>query len=117
MQLYSGLSYEVRWFAGGLALWVGLTLATPTVFSSSLDFSRSLDLLGAYDPGSPGYNAMAVGLDGIAYLGSWGGGTLCPGLGVRVIDVRDPTSPALIAIAAAYPGTTTEHVAAVRYGT
>lgn len=42
---------------------------------------------------------------------------MCPGLGVRVIDVRDPVAPTLIATAAAYPGTTAEHLAAVQYAT
>src|SRR5947207_14627592 len=74
-----------------------------------------LDLLGRYDPGSPGFNATAVGLDGIAYLGSWGGSAQCPSLGVRVIDVHDSTAPTPIGSAAVYPGTTAEHLAAVHY--
>lgn len=77
--------------------------------------AASLDLLGNYDPGSPGYNASAVGLDGVAYLGTWGGASYCPALGVRVIDVHDPTAPFALSTAASYPGTTTEHLAAVRY--
>jgi hypothetical protein len=99
--------------AAGLAmvLVLGLIFATPTAFANPLD------LLGAYDPGSPGFNAMAVGLDGIAYLGSWGGGAQCPSLGVRVVDVHDPTAPTPIANAASYSGTTAEHVAAVHYAT
>ncbi|MBV9595742.1 MAG: hypothetical protein JOZ87_02695 [Chloroflexi bacterium] len=76
-----------------------------------------LDVLGAYDPGSAGFNAMAVGLDGIAYLGSWGGSAQCPSLGVRLIDVHDPAAPAPIGSAAAYSGTTAEHVAAVHLAT
>ena len=74
-------------------------------------------MLGAYDPGSAGFNAMAVGLDGIAYLGSWGGGSECPSLGVRVIDVHDPTAPTPIATAAVYQGTTAEHLAVAHYNT
>ena len=76
-----------------------------------------LDLLGSYDPGSPGFNATAVGLDGIAYLGSWGGSAQCPSLGVRVVDVHDPTAPTPIGSAAAYSGTTAEHLAVVHYAT
>jgi len=79
--------------------------------------AASLDPLGAYDPGSPGLNATAVGLDGIAYLGSWGGASSCPALGVRVIDVRDPSVPMPIGTAAAYSGTTAEHVAVARLST
>jgi hypothetical protein len=79
--------------------------------------AEPLELVGSYDPGSPGLNASAVGLDGFAYLGSWGSAGQCPGLGVRVFDLRDPTSPVLISTAAAYTGTTAEHLAAVRYVT
>jgi hypothetical protein len=80
-------------------------------------FADSLDVLGAYDPGSSGYNSSVVGLDGVAYLGSWGGPAECPSLGVRVIDVHDPTNPTPITTAAAYQGTTAEHLAAVHYAT
>jgi hypothetical protein len=83
----------------------------------SAAFADPLDVLGGYDPGSAGYNASAVGLDGIAYLGSWGSSAACPSLGVRVIDVHDPTSPVLLGAAAVYHGTTAEHLAAIRYGT
>src|ERR671933_2199631 len=76
-----------------------------------------LDVLGAYDPGTAGLNASAVVLDGIAYLGSWGSAADCPGLGVRIIDVHDPTAPTPIGTAADYTGTTAEHLAAVRYAT
>src|SRR5438105_9008369 len=76
-----------------------------------------LDVLGAFDPGWPGFNASAVGLDGIAYLGSWGHASECPALGVRVIDVHDPTAPVMLTSAAVYRGTTAEHLAAVHYAT
>src|SRR5438105_1763028 len=79
-------------------------------------FADPLDVLGAYDPGSSGYNASAVGLDGFAYLGTWGGAAECPSLGVRIIDLHDPTAPKpLPAAAAAYQGTTSEHLAAVHF--
>jgi len=94
-----------------LALVLGLILGAPTAFANPLD------VLGAYDPGTPGLNAMAVGLDNIAYLGSWGGPSECPGQGVRVIDLRDPTAPTPIGTAAGYAGTTAEHLAAVHYAT
>ena len=77
--------------------------------------AESLDFVGGFDPGTPDFNAMAVGLDGVAYLGSWGGAANCPSLGVRVIDLHDPTSPTPIGAAAVYTGTTAEHLAAVRY--
>jgi hypothetical protein len=80
-------------------------------------FADSLDVIGSYDPGSPGYNATAVGLDGVVYLGSWGGAADCPSLGVRVISLRDPTNPTPIGSLAVYRGTTAEHLAAVHYAT
>src|SRR5579859_1824550 len=95
---------------GVLAI-LGWLVAAPTLFADPLD------VLGSFDPGSPGFNASAIGLDSIAYLGSWGGPAECPALGVRVIDVHDPTAPQLLATAAAYPGTTAEHLAAVHYAT
>ncbi len=98
-------------FATCLAVLLVLVLAAPTVFADPLD------VLGAFDPGSAGFNASAVGLDGIAYLGSWGGPAECPGLGVRVIDLHDPTAPTLLTTAAVYGGTTAEHLAAVRFAT
>jgi hypothetical protein len=76
-----------------------------------------LDLLGSFDPGSTGFNASAVGLDGIAYLGSWGGPGQCPSLGVRVIDVHDPATEQQLSTAASYSGTTAEHLAAVNLAT
>jgi hypothetical protein len=79
--------------------------------------AASLDVLGAYDPASPGFNASAVGLDGIGYLGSWGSANQCPSLGVRVIDIRDPANASLLSVAASYPRTTAEHLAVVRMAT
>jgi hypothetical protein len=74
----------------------------------------ALEWLGGFDPATPGLNAGVAGLDGFAYLGSWGGEGDCPALGVQVVDVRDPAAPAPLAVAARYPRTTAEHVAAVR---
>src|SRR5216683_6268832 len=88
-----------------------LAIAAPNVFADPFD------VLGAFDPGWAGFNASAVGLDGIAYLGSWGRAAECPALGARVIDVQDPTAPALLASAAVYRGTTAEHLAAVHFAT
>ena len=94
-------------------------LAALAIFAASAAAAsaQSLDLVGSYDPGTPDLNAMAVGLDGVAYLGSWGGAANCPALGVRVIDLHNPTSPTPIGTVAAHPGTTAEHLAAVHYAT
>jgi hypothetical protein len=97
---------------GFVAAGTALAIAIAT---ASAAFADPLDIIGGFDPGSGGYNASAIGLDGVAYLGSWGGPAVCPSLGVRVIDVHDPTSPVPIATAAVYHGTTAEHLAAVRY--
>ncbi|HET6319918.1 MAG TPA: hypothetical protein VFG86_25955 [Chloroflexota bacterium] len=95
-------------------VWLALvcTLA-PLAPAATAASAASLDLLGNFDPGSPGFNASAVGLDGIAYLGSWGGAGQCPSLGVRVIDIHDPANAQQVSTAAAYTGTTAEHLAAV----
>jgi hypothetical protein len=98
-------------FATGLVVLLVLVFAAPMVHADSLD------PVGTFDPGSAGLNATVVGLDGIAYLGSWGGAAECPALGVRVIDVHDPTAPTLLTTAAVYRGTTAEHLAAVRFAT
>jgi hypothetical protein len=94
----------IAWYAALMAVAPHVALADP------------LDVLGQADPGTPDLNAMAVGLDGFAYLGSWGSTAQCQGLGARVFDVRDPSAPVqLSAPAAAYPGTTAEHLAVVHY--
>jgi hypothetical protein len=92
-------------------------MAAAALLNGQAAFADSLEVVGSADPGSPGLNAMAVGLDGFAYLGSWGSAAQCPGLGARVFDLRDPTTPTLIGTAAAYDGTTAEHLAAVHYAT
>ena len=97
--------------------WAACAVVLMLVLSADVAFAAPLDFVGAYDPGSAGFNASAVGLDGFAYLGSWGGPGNCPSLGVRVIDVHDPTTPAPVTVAAQYSGTTAEHLAAVHYAT
>lgn len=41
-----------------------------------------------------------------AYVGTWS--DPCSGTGVKILDVSDPSQPALVATAAAYPGTSAE---------
>src|SRR5438552_19084884 len=93
-------------------LFVAVALGLLLAASASMAAAEPLDLLGSLDPGTAGYNATAVGLDGVAYLGSWGGPAGCPSLGARVIDAHDPAAPVLIGSAAVYQGTTAEHLAA-----
>ena len=61
-----------------------LALVAATAQSALAD---PLDVLGGYDPATAGFNAMATALDGVAFLGSWGGPNQCPSLGVRLIDI------------------------------
>lgn len=77
----------------------------------------TLEYVGSYDPGTPGLNASAVGLEGFAYLGSWGSASNCPGLGVRSVDLREPSAPVPVGRLAAYAGTTAEHLVPARLGT
>jgi hypothetical protein len=94
------------------------SLLALVVLAPTIALADPLDVLGSADPGTPDLNAMAVGLNGFAYLGSWGSTAQCNGLGARVFDVRDPTAPVQLSTpAAAYPGTTAEHLAVVHYAT
>jgi hypothetical protein len=100
------------WVADLLALAaLGFVIGVPTALADPLD------VVGAADPGSAGLNATAVGLDGFAYLGSWGSAANCPSLGARVFDVREPTAPTALGNAAVYSGTTAEHLAVAHYAT
>jgi len=97
---------------GAAALVFALALFSPTVAAAD-----PLDVVGFADPGTAGLNATVVGLDGFAYLGSWGGPSQCPSPGARVFDVREPSQPAQVGAAAAYQGTTAEHLAVAHYAT
>jgi len=77
-----------------------------------LPASAALEPVGSYDPGTPGMNASATGLDGFLYLGSWGSSAYCPGLGVRVVDANVPWALTGAGTIADYPRTTAEHVIA-----
>lgn len=82
---------------------------------TTVDGEPSLSLLGQLPLG--GFNGDVWGHRGFAYVGTWGSeeapgragpGTACPSTGVKIIDVRDPTSPRQVATAAGRPGTTAE---------
>ncbi len=60
-----------------------------------------------------GFNADLWVYDSYAYVGSWGRIHSCPGHGVRVVDVSDPTRPTLVSTFADsldFPGTYAENV-------
>ena len=70
------------------------------------------EVVGHFDPGDGFAAGLAVN-GNAAYLGTWGRPTVCPGSGVRVIDVTDPGQPELMATIAAagdFPGTSTDSI-------
>ncbi|MFN8559390.1 MAG: PA domain-containing protein [Dehalococcoidia bacterium] len=77
----------------------------------------TLTPVGHTDLGGTGFTANVRALDGYAYVGSWGTGGSCPALGVRVVDLADPTAPQVVAVTAKYPQTTAEDVAPTRMAT
>ena len=67
-------------------------------------------LVGSLDPGG-GFTADVVVRGTTAFLGTWGRPGLCPGTGVRMIDVTDPATPESIgafADGSEFPGTSAE---------
>ena len=71
------------------------------------------ELVGHLDPDRSGFNgSLAVSGDHI-YIGTLGNEDVCPGTGVRVVDVSEPSAPAKVtAFAAAdeFPRTSTENL-------
>ncbi|MGD2043277.1 MAG: M23 family metallopeptidase, partial [Acidimicrobiia bacterium] len=65
------------------------------------------EMVGHVDPGT-GFNAQISAVGDHVYLGTWGNEERCPGTGVRVFDVSDPTQPVNVAVFAdhtTFPGT------------
>ena len=91
---------------------VGALVLALVVLTTPAAGANALDLLGSYDPGTFGLNASATGLNGVAYLGSWGSTEACASLGARVVDIHNPSLPVPIGTVAAYPRMTTEHLVA-----
>lgn len=71
------------------------------------------ELVGHLDPDLRGFNAgVAVNEDQV-YMGTWGNDEVCPGTGVRVIDVSNPEQPielASFAGSSEFPGTSADSV-------
>lgn len=68
-------------------------------------------LVGSLDPDGTGFNTDIAVADDHVYMGTWGRPGRCPGTGVRVIDVSDPTDPAKVTAFAGgdeFPGTGAE---------
>lgn len=76
-----------------------------------------LRLLGHTNLGARGERAQVAALGRYAYVGSTNFTVECPGLGVAIVDLVDPTAPTEVATAARIPGTTAEHVVAIRVQT
>lgn len=79
----------------------------------------SLTLLGHNDFGGAGFNANVWGHGDFAYVGRWGrvAEGQCPGTGVQIVDISDPTNPEEVASAAAYPDTSAEDMRVQRIHT
>lgn len=79
---------------------------------STLDYddvqTRAANLIGHTDPNGSGFNAEVTVEGHHAYLGTWGNNRRCPQTGVRIVDVTDPSVPALVgsfATGAEFPAT------------
>lgn len=82
------------------------TLAT--VNYRDLQLSNA-SLLGHLDPGT-GFNAGLAVVGHHAFVGTWGNAERCPGTGVRIIDLGDPSEPTQLGVFAdhtEFPGTAT----------
>jgi hypothetical protein len=96
---------------GRLVVAVALVLAA-LVAASALpahphdDAPAQFEVLGHLDP--EGYAADVWGHRGYAYLSSYRNANDCPAHGVRVIDVRDPRRPRIVARFGSVSGTWTE---------
>lgn len=71
------------------------------------------ELVGHLDPDLRGFNA-GLAVDGdLVYMGTWGNDEVCPGSGVRVLDVSDPEQPVRLASFASgieFPGTAADSI-------
>jgi hypothetical protein len=74
--------------------------------------SARLDVLGMHDLGGNGLNADLWLHHGVAYVGTSAEDSDrlrgCPGAGVRVVDLADPSQPTLVSSLAQHPGTSAE---------
>lgn len=98
---------------------VGAPVAEP-VYPTPVVRTFNTELVGHLIPERSGFNSnIAVNGDHV-YLGSGGWGDICPGTGVRVIDVSDPARPEVVADFAGadeFPGTAISSVSVERVAT
>lgn len=76
----------------------------------------SLQLVGALklEPFARDVHADVAAYKNLAFVGKWSGP--CPGIGVDVIDISDPTTPALLSHTPAHPDTSFEVMRPLRIG-
>jgi hypothetical protein len=83
------------------------------VYPTPVVHTLNTQLVGHLDPDRVGFNAaIAFGADHV-FMGTWGNDEICPGTGVRVIDVSDPSEPVRVTAFAGdddFPGTATDSV-------
>jgi hypothetical protein len=80
--------------------------------------ARNISLIGALkgDPGefNEGVFGDVAGYKNLAFLGKWRGG--CPGSGVDIIDISDPTAPVKLSDTDDYADTSMEDMQAIQIG-
>src|SRR2546421_15362 len=83
--------------------------APASIAADAAQPSVRLEEIGHNDLGGRGLNADVWLHRGIAYVGTWAAGSDrargCPGSGVKIVDLADPTQPTPIGAAAQHPGT------------
>ena len=91
---------------------VAAPLAEP-VYPTPVARTFNTELVGHLVPGGSGFNSDIAVSGDYVYVGSAGQGDICPGTGVRVIDVSDPARPKAVSAFAGgddFPGTATSSV-------
>lgn len=75
--------------------------------------THNTSLVGYLDPDGSGFNAGLAVHDDHVFMGTWGRRGRCPGTGIRVVEVTDPTDPVKVASFAGgdtFPGTGAEAI-------
>ena len=83
------------------------------IFPTPIVKTLNTRLVGFLDPDRSGFNADIAVRGGHVFMGTSGRENLCPGTGVRVIDVSDPTAPSKVAAFATgdeFPDTSAEDI-------
>lgn len=108
-----------------LALMGGLfafALLAPALAKEGQSQVRDLELLGVHDLGGGGFNTDVWAHDHFAYVGTFGISVpgrpeLCPGTGVKVVDLSDPKRPRMVTLIPSPPGSRANDVKVARVDT